>query len=485
MIEPASRPDPRPLPASRVREALGQPATPGNAETFAGVGIDSRAVRRGCLFVGLRGERHDGSAFGAAAARAGAAGVVATSAPPADLPPGVAWWMVEDGLAALHRIAFAHRSAVSPRILCVTGSNGKTATKELVASVLAQAFPVVHTPGNLNSLVGLPLSLLELGPEHAWGVLEIGTNRAGEIARLAALARPDVGIITNVGPSHLEGLGSVEGVLKEKTDLAAALGREGTLIYGGDGERLRGAVQAFSCAKVSFGMRAGNDVHPEWAELDADGHPVFEVAGLGRVRLRLVGLPNLLNALAAIAVGRLAGLPPAAIRRGLEAVEPMPLRMDVSRVGGVTVIQDCYKADPDSMLRGVETLRALAREGRRVAVLGAMRELGGEAQRLHYELGRELAREPLDLLVVYGDEAVPIARGYQSGTGAPVFLFRDYGRLVRFLEERVQPPASVLFKASRGIALEHAARAYLGDLSARGAAGAQAAVRTAGDARGD
>jgi UDP-N-acetylmuramoyl-tripeptide--D-alanyl-D-alanine ligase len=256
----------------------------------------------------------------------------------------------------------------------------------------------------------------------------------------------------------------VEGVLKEKTDLAAALGGEGTLVYGGDGERLRSAVQAFSCPKVSFGLHVENDVHPEWAELDEEGRPVFEVAGLGRVQLQLVGLPNLLNALAAIVVGRLAGLPPGAIRRGLEAVRPMPLRMDVTRVAGVTVIQDCYKADPDSMLWGVETLRAVGREGRRVAVLGGMRELGREAQRLHYELGRELAREPLDLLVVYGDEAVPIARGYQSGTGAPVFLFRDYGRLVRFLEERVQAPASVLFKASRGVALEQAARAYLGEL---------------------
>lgn len=459
-------PGPAPLPADRLREALGEPEPGGRvrAEPFAGVSIDSRAVRPGCLFVGVRGERHDGSAFAEQAVRAGAAGVVAPRPRPASLGPEVPWWRVPDGGEALRRIAFVHRRSVRARVVCVTGSNGKTGTKELIAAVLAQRFTVARTRGNLNNLIGLPLSLLELGPEHDWGVFEIGTNRPGEIATLAALAAPDVGVVTNVAASHLEGLGSLEGVVREKTDLAAALGARGILVYGGDGELLRSAVRAFSCVKVSYGLDPENDVRPEQWELDAEGRPVFQVAGVGEVRLPLVGVPNLLNALAALVVGRLAGVAPAQIRRALESVAALPMRLEVERVGGVTVIQDCYNANPESVRSGVQTLRLLGRAGDRVAVLGAMRELGAEAEALHYALGRELAGAPLDMLVVYGEEAVPLARGYQSGTGAAVHLFHDPSALARFLRERVAGPATVLFKASRGVALEEAARAYLGAL---------------------
>ncbi|MFN2431913.1 MAG: UDP-N-acetylmuramoyl-tripeptide--D-alanyl-D-alanine ligase [Gemmatimonadota bacterium] len=457
---------PVPLPAWRVREALGEPLVPGDAGSFAGVAIDSRALRRGCLFVALRGERHDGNDFVAEAARSGAAGVVSAGEPSPDHPRGFAWWRVPDGAAALRRLAVVHRAALPARVVCVTGSNGKTGTKELAAEVLAQAYPVARTRGNLNSLIGLPLSLLELSEEHVWGVFEIGTSRVGEIAQLAAMARPDVGVITNVGPSHLEGLSSLEGVVREKTDLAAALGREGTLVFGGDGELLRAAVGAFSCARVSFGLERHNDVHPERWELDAQGRPVFDVAGLGEVRLRLVGLTSLLNALAAVAVGRVAGVTPAGIRRGLETAEPLPLRLEVLREAGVTIIQDCYNADPDSMRRGLETLRALG-SGPRVAVLGGMRELGGQTETLHYDVGREIGRQPLDLLLVYGEEAMALARGYQSATDAPVYFFRDYAALARFLHERIAAPATVLFKASRGVALENVAREYLVELRGR------------------
>ena len=459
------------LPAALVREALGPPAVAGRAQAFAGVSTDSRALAPGSLFVALRGERHDGNVFTAAAVRAGAVGVVAEVDPPADHPPHVAWWRVSDGVEGLQRLAYAHRARSAARVVCVTGSNGKTGTKELVADVLATRWRVCRTRGNWNNQIGLPLSLLQLAPGDAWGVFEIGTNQPGEIARLAALAGPEIGVITNVAASHLAGLRSLEGVVREKTDLAAALGREGTLVYGGDGPLLRGAVTAFACRKVSFGIDPASDVHPERWTLDERGRPVFAVAGapgagLGEIRLRLAGLTNVLNALAAVAVGRLAGLEPGEIRRGLEAAEPLPLRLEVTQVGRMTVIQDCYNANPDSVRQGIETLRALRQPGRRVAVLGAMRELGEQAERLHYELGRELASRPLDLLLVYGEEALALARGYQSATAAPVHFFAEDGALVRFLERRVPPPAAVLFKASRGVALDGAAQAYLAELRA-------------------
>jgi UDP-N-acetylmuramoyl-tripeptide--D-alanyl-D-alanine ligase len=445
----------------RVIEALGPPRVGPAAPVFAGVDTDSRAVRRGSLFVGVRGERFDGSAFAEGAVRAGAGAAVAEREPPAGLPPGAGWWTVADGLDALQRLAGAHRRAARARVACVTGSNGKTGTKELVASVLAARFEVARTRGNLNNQVGLPLSLLDLEPRHDWGVFEIGTNRPGEIARLTELARPEIGVITNVAPSHLEGLGSLEGVLREKTALAAGLAPGGTLVFGGDDPLLAGAVGAFRCRRVSFGLDPANDVHPEGRELDGEGRPVFRAADLGEVRLRLVGVPNLLNALAAVAVGRVAGLSPGEIRAGLEAAEPLRLRLEVARAGGVTVIQDCYNANPGSMRRGVETLRALGGGRSRVAVLGGMRELGREAEALHYALGRDLAADPLDLLVVYGEEAVPLARGYQSATDAPVHLARDGAAVAELLRTRVSAPAAVLFKASRGPALETAAEAYL------------------------
>ncbi|HEY7531032.1 MAG TPA: UDP-N-acetylmuramoyl-tripeptide--D-alanyl-D-alanine ligase [Gemmatimonadota bacterium] len=452
------------LPASRVVEALGAPAAAPAASAFVGVDTDSRAVRTGSLFVGVRGERFDGGAFAAEAVRAGAAAAVAEREPPRDLPPGAGWWVVPGGLDALQRLARVHRAAAPARVVCVTGSNGKTGTKELVGSVLARRFEVARTRGNLNNQVGLPLSLLDLEPRHEWGVFEIATSRPGEIARLTELCRPEIGVITNVAASHLEGLGSLEGVLREKTALAAGLGRDGALVYGGDDAPLREAVRAFPCRRVSFGTGPGNDVHPDAWGLDDEGRPVFRVAGLGEVRLRLVGLPSLLNALAAVAVGRLAGLDAAEIRAGLEAAAPLPLRLEVSRAAGVTVIQDCYNANPDSMRRGVETLRALGGRGARVAVLGAMRELGREAEALHYGLGRDLAADPLDLLVVVGEETVPLARGYQSATDAPVHFVEAGAGVAELLRTHVAAPAAVLFKASRGPALETAAEAYLAAL---------------------
>lgn len=473
MVERIERRAPRgaaPLSFALVREALGPPEVEGAAGEFATVSTDSRDLEPGCLFVALRGERHDGNAFTGEAVRAGVGGVVSERPPPEDLPTGVAWWRVADGLMALQRLAFAHRRTMPARIVCVTGSNGKTATKELIAAVLEQDFSVARTAGNRNNQIGLPLSLLELRPSDGWGVFEIGTNRPGEIARLAAVAQPEIGVITNVAPSHLEGLASLEGVVREKTDLAAALGRQGTLVYGGDGDLLRGAVAAFSCDKISFGMDPGNDVHPEAWELDSGGRPSFSVAGIGRLRLRLVGPASIRNALAAIAVGKLAGIEPARVRRALESAEPLPLRLEVLRAGGITVIQDCYNANPESVREGIETLRALGGRGARVAVLGGMRELGREAEYLHYTLGRELGREPVDLLIVFGEEAVALARGYQAATDSAVFLFNDRSSLVRFLSVRVSPPATVLFKASRGIALDEAVREYVAGLGGDGAA---------------
>jgi UDP-N-acetylmuramoyl-tripeptide--D-alanyl-D-alanine ligase len=490
---PADREGPS-IPAALAREALGAPEVEGRVGEFRGVSIDSRALAPGSLFVAVKGERHDGNTFVGDAVRAGAAGVVAAGPPPEDHPKGVFWWRADDGGAALRRLALTHRLASNARVVCVTGTNGKTGTKELVAAVLATRFRVCRTPGNLNNQIGLPLSLLRLSAADDWGVFEIGTSQPGEIARLAAVAQPEVGVITNVAPSHLDGLSSLEGVVREKTDLAAALGREGTLVYGGDGELLRAAVGAFSCAKVSFGLGPSNDVHPERWELDEVGRPVFTAgAEMGPIRLQLVGLTNLLNALAAIAVGRLAGLTEEEIRRGLEASEPLPLRLQVERAHGVTVIQDCYNANPESVRHGVDTLHALGRGGARVAVLGGMRELGTESETLHYALGRELARAPLDLLLVYGEEAVALARGYQSGTQAPVFYFKDYLALARFLNRRVAAPAAVLFKASRGVALDQAAREYLIELrgedapgpEARGSAEAQPDRDQAGPPGGD
>ncbi len=417
---------------------------------FSRVVIDSRRVAEGDLFVALRGERHDGNAFLGAVVRAGAAGVVCDGRPFAGRDR-VACWATDDGRRALQALAGYHRRRLATRFVGVTGSNGKTTTKELIAAVLSQRYPTAWTRGNLNSQVGVPLTLFEIGPEHAWAVVEMGMSQAGEIAPLAAITRPGIGVLTNVAASHLSGLGSVDAVLEEKLALGRALDADGLLVYCGDQPRLRAAASRLGCRTLSYGLEPDNDLVPDAWSIDEDGRGRFELDGR-TYRLRLTGKHNVVNALAAVAVGREADLSPGEIAGGVAEPDALPLRMQLERWAEVTALVDCYNANPESVQSAAATLAGLGGLRRRIAVLGEMLELGPRSEELHRASGRGMAGL-VDLVVAVGPGAAPLADGAEEA-GLPAERFDERDQAVAWLVAHLEPGDGVLFKASRGAALE-------------------------------
>lgn len=437
---------------AEVSAALGgEPArAPEPDLAFRAVTIDSRRTAPGDLFVAIRGERHDGNDFLAAAVRAGAAGAVGEDRP-FDGRDDVEFWVVEDGRAALQALAAFHRRRLDVAVVAITGSNGKTTTKELVAAVLSQAFPTTATRGNRNNQVGVPLTLLEIGPGHRWAVVELGTNRPGEIAPLARISDPRIGVLTNVGASHLEGLGTLESVLTEKLALAGALGPDDLLVYCGDQPVLRRAVRDLDCRTLSYGLDPANDLVPDAWSLDEDGRGEFTLDGR-TFRLRLTGEHNVVNALAAVAVGREAGMSAGAIAVGVAEPGVLPMRMQLERWGEVTALVDCYNANPDSVLSAAGTLARLGGVRRRIAVLGEMLELGERSAELHEAVGGEL-EGAVEVVVAVGPGAAPIAAG-AAAAGLEGHAFADAGEAVDWLVERLRAGDGILFKASRGARLE-------------------------------
>ncbi|HJR52966.1 MAG TPA: UDP-N-acetylmuramoyl-tripeptide--D-alanyl-D-alanine ligase [Gemmatimonadota bacterium] len=419
--------------------------------TFRRVAIDSRRVLPGDLFVAIRGERHDGNRYMAAAVESGAAGVVGEDRP-FEGRDRVAFWPAPDGRAALQALAGFHRRRLDVRVVGVTGSNGKTTTKELVAAVLSQGHATARTAGNLNNQIGVPLTLLEIGSEHRWAVVEMGMNQPGEIAPLARISAPDVAVVTNVAASHLEGLGSVEAVMEEKLELPRALGPNGLFVYHGDQPMLREAARKLSCRSVSYGLHPSNDLAPDEWSLDEDGRGSFRVEGR-TFRLRLTGKHNIVNALAAVAVGREAGLPVGAIAGGVAEPDSLPLRMQLERWGEVVALVDCYNANPESVISAAATLSTLSGVRRRVAVLGEMLELGPASAEWHEWVGRELGKGAVDLVVAVGPGAAPIAAGAEAA-GLATRTFADRRGAEEWLVENVMAGDAILFKASRGAELE-------------------------------
>ncbi len=413
--------------------------------------IDSRRTARGDLFVAIRGERFDGNVFLDRAVAAGATGAVGEDRL-FDGRDGVVFWPVPDGRRALQALAGYHRGRLAARVVAVTGSNGKTTTKELVAAVLAQRFRTAATQGNLNNQVGVPLTLLDIGIRDEWAVVELGMNRPGEIAPLAAITRPDIGVITNVAASHLEGMGTIDAVLEEKLSLGRALGSDGLLVYCGDQPMLVAAAGNLPCRRLSYGLAPGNDLSPDEWSLDEEGRGSFTLEGR-TFRLRLAGRHNIVNALAAVAVGRVAGLSPGAIAVGIAEPDTLPLRMQLERWGEVVALVDCYNANPESVLSAAATLATLGGVRRRVAVLGEMLELGAGSAALHRAVGGDLAGAGIDLVVVVGEGAAPIADGALRA-GLACERFAGHDQAARWLIENIEPGDAILFKASRGAALE-------------------------------
>jgi UDP-N-acetylmuramoyl-tripeptide--D-alanyl-D-alanine ligase len=425
---------------------------------FRGVSTDSRQIGAGEVFVALAGPHHDGHDFANEAVARGARAVV-VARDDLELPQDVASIRVPDTLEALGDLAAAYRRRLAVRVVAVTGSNGKTTTKEMIAAVLAACgAKVAKSAGTENNRVGVPLTILRLSGEERFAVVEMGMNRPGEIWRLAEIARPDVGVITNVGPAHLEGLGSLENVAAAKAELALGLPVGAPLVVNGDDPRVRAIADAYPGPTLRTGrdgevrLRRARPVEGGLAqalEVEIDGERI-------ELRLRCPGRHNVSNALLAAGVGRVLGVDPRTIAAGLEAFLPPPMRLErVVLPSGACLWNDAYNANPASVVAALEVLAAEPAR-RRLAVLGEMRELGEEAARWHREIGRAAAVAGVDRLVAvggYAEETVAGAR--EAGLPPPrTAAFAEVAEAAEALRGELRAGDVVLVKASRAARLE-------------------------------
>lgn len=419
-----------------------------------GFSTDSRTLQPGDLFIALRGEHFDGRDFIATAAARGACAVLCEETAATDLPTIV----VGDALRAYGDLASAWRWQFSLPVVAVTGSSGKTTTKEMLATILALAGPGLKTEGNLNNLIGLPRMLLRLRPEHRWAVLEMGMSERGEIARLAEIAAPRIGVITNVGPAHLATLKSLDGVARAKGELFAALPAGGCAVVNLDDPKVATLPVANGVELLRYGVHPAAEVRAEGI-VPAGSRVSFVLhtpAGSAPVTLALAGRHNVANALAATAAALRLDVPLAQIVAGLEAFVAPKARMEtVLLPSGVILVEDSYNANPLSVMAALTALDEMGGAGRRIAVLGDMLELGPGSPEWHREVGRTAAKR-LDALVVLGNEAAEIAGGAREAglTEDAVVHAIDHAAALAVLRGWLRPGDRLLVKGSRGMTME-------------------------------
>lgn len=431
------------------------------AAPLQGVSTHSKTIPAGALFIALKGPRHDAHDYIPQALATGAAAMVRDSYDwPAGAGPQPCLLRVADPQAALTRLASGYRQAVAPRVVGVTGSAGKTTVKEMAAELLSALGPTARTPGNLNNEIGLPLSLLAMPRDTRFGVFEAGMSHPGEIAPLCATLAPDFGIVTNIGPVHLEAFRSVQAIANEKADLLRSLARDGLAVLDRDHGFFDFLAAQAPCEVVEVSLRPGADFSAEEAD-DVTGVLLVRERGAARAERVVTGVPgvhNLYNALLATALARRLGASWDAIREGFLRVKRPPMRWEVSERGGVRIVNDAYNANPLSMRRALETFAAMPCAGRRIALLGDMLELGADDEEaLHLEIGREAPRSGLDGLFTVGARACAWIRlgALQAGMApGAVHCCEDTQDAARKLAATLRPGDALLLKGSRGMTLE-------------------------------
>jgi len=437
-----------------VSRALGQP--PGGDRDLAvtGVSIDTRTLARGDLFVAIRGERFDGHAFVIEAFERGAsAAIVAEDRGAArDLGPTV---LVEDTVTALQDLSAWYRGRFQPRLVAVTGTNGKTTTKDMAAGALSMTMSTLKTEGNLNNHIGVPLTLFGLTRDHAAAVVEMGMNHPGEIARLAEVARPDVGVITNVARAHLETMEDLDTIARAKGELLEALPADGVAVLNADDPRVMAQAARTQAGVRTFGLSEAAGTRAVAIDESASG-VTFELADGATVALPVPGRHNVMNALAALAVSRALGVDPGEAARGIASFVPSAMRMAIVRNAGCTILNDAYNANPGSLAAALETLVAVAAGRPTAAVLGDMLELGSESRAAHREAGGRAATLGIDYLFLFGSEVAALAEGAEA-SGMSRERVRHYetkAALAQDLEALLPEHAVVLLKGSRGMRME-------------------------------
>lgn len=414
------------------------------------ISTDSRTIKKGELFVALRGENFDGHKFVEDAAKSGGAGSIVDLNWKGKVGKKFAIIRAKDTLLAYQNLAANYRKSLRVKVLAITGSNGKTSTKDFAASVLGRKFRVTKTQGNFNNHVGLPRTILEANCDHEVGVWELGMNHPGEIAALAKIAAPDAAIITNIGVAHIEFMGSREAIAKEKGALAETVDPGGTVILNAD-DPFSKSIADRTRANVIFAGTNEGTIRAVDIQQSADGSEftIIEGAHRSRAQLPVPGIHMVQNALLAVAAGRAFGVALEECAIGLATAPLTKARLQIKEINGVQFLDDSYNANPDSMKAALQTLVELDTDGKRVAVLGEMRELGAETQRGHEEVGEAAAALGIDYLIAIGKMGAVIAGGAERAGLAHSESVGSTSEAAERLIDIVQPGDLVLIKGSR------------------------------------
>jgi UDP-N-acetylmuramoyl-tripeptide--D-alanyl-D-alanine ligase len=437
---------------------MGEPS-----QKFQGVSINSRTLKPGELFFCIRGDRFDGHDFLNDAIQKKAAGVVVSDRSKLDeslaQQAGAFAVAVPDTLHGLQELASYHRDQFSIHMIGVTGTNGKSTSKEMIASVLKLRYPTLKTEGNLNNHIGLPLTLLELKKSHKAAVVEMGMSAAGEIARLAEIAKPRIGVITNISQAHMIELKTVKDIQKAKGELFKALPQQGTAIVNADDPLVCELAEKLRAKVITFGIENKSDVQASDIRPGNISGYDFTLSVKGKtvpVHLPFLGRFNIYNALAAAAVGHALGIPPELIKTGLGAKHKLSQRGESVRYKNMTVINDTYNANPQSMREAMQSLKEYTADGRKFLVIGDMLELGDGEQSAHRQLGGEAAGHAFDFLITVGELAGLAGNAaVESGMAKDkVHCFDHHRPAADFLKENAKPGDCLLFKGSRGSHME-------------------------------
>jgi UDP-N-acetylmuramoyl-tripeptide--D-alanyl-D-alanine ligase len=431
-----------------------------NQTRARGVSIDSRTIKNENLFVAIPGERFDGHQFVWEATNKGASLVIISKEKTNQVKKkelkGIPVVLVEDTKKALRDIAFWHRNKFEIPVVAVTGTNGKTTTKDMIAEVLSSEFRVLKSIKSYNNLIGVPLTLFELNSDTEVLVLELGMSSPGEIRILTKTAQPNLGVITNIGPAHLESMQSLEKIAQAKFELLDNMPSPHTSVLNADDEFLAKRIKNSREKTISFAIKNEADFQASELTIDDEGYIGFKVNGKLNINLELLGEHNVYNALAAFAVGALLGVDELKIKESLERYTPSELRMELNQVGNIKIINDSYNANPVSMANALKTLRQMKDEGRKIAVLGDMLELGEKTLDYHFELGKSVAESGIDLLLTVGKHSPAISQGAKQHGMNPerIFAFDNNERVSSYLLENLKAGDLVLIKGSRKMKLE-------------------------------
>lgn len=446
------------LPLSRIAEFLGTELAGAHPDAVAmGYSIDSRTIRPGEVFFAVKGENMDGHDFVGAALEKGASAAVVARARLGSSPPDSPLIPVDDTLAGLQRLATAVRRLWAKPLIAVTGSAGKTTTKEAIAHVLSTRLSVHKSEGNFNNHFGLPLMLLKVEPQHDIAVVEMGMSHSGEIAALARIAQPDTGVVTNVAPVHLEFFNSIADIARAKYELIESLPATGCAVLNADDEYVSQFGRDFKGKVVTYGLGPTASVRAENVQALGEGGSRFElVAGDRRtaVSFPLIGTHNIYNGLAAVAVALEQGMPLADATSAIASLSPAEKRGQVVRIGNITAVNDCYNSNPKALAAMVDALAAMPAK-RRIVVAGEMLELGPQSSEMHRESGRHMARQGMDVLVGVRGLAREMVEAARAAGMAAEFVSAPE-EAGEWLARETRDGDRVLLKASRGVKLERA-----------------------------